>query len=197
VNWKYAIPYLLPLLVLYMMYRRSGRTRKVRVTRMAIRPVVILLLTGSALYASGFPTFLWLAAYVLAAAAGCVVGYLNARHTHLAVNPETSQVESTQTPVATAIIMGLFAFKFVINMAFPQLNGGQRPGLASMFQPDAMDAVQAAQQASHTVSTINYATDTVLIFSTGIFVISGLEMWMRSRRLLAEHKGEHAIVTED
>jgi hypothetical protein len=195
-DWKNLTPYFLPLLVLFLMYRRIGRVRKVRVTRLWIGPVIIIFAAGMALYASGMPSVLWFAAYVIAAIAGAAVGYLRSRHTHLSVNIEKGNVESRQTPVATAIIMGLFAVKFGLNMAFPQLNGGQRPSVASLFTPDTVDAVQAAQQVSHTASTINYATDTLLIFSTVLLVTSAAETWLRAKRLLAAHRGETGDITD-
>jgi hypothetical protein len=122
---------------------------------------------------------------------------LRASHTHLAVHPETGDVQATQTPVATAILMGLFAFKFGINMIFPQLNGGKPPSIGSLFMPDTVDAVNAASQASHTAAAINYATDTLLIFSAMMFVVGAVETWLRATRLLAAHRGESGEVTED
>lgn len=195
-NSQTIVPYLVPLLVLFVMWRRVGRVRKVRVTRLWLTPTIILLATASALYASGFPTFLWLCAYIVAGIAGGVVGYLRASHTHLSVHPETGDVQSTQTPIATAIIMALFVVKFGLNMMFPQLNGGRRPGAGSLFTPDSIDAMQAAGQASHTAATINYATDTLLVFSTVLFVIGAYETWARASRLLAAHRGEIGEVTE-
>jgi hypothetical protein len=191
------IPYLIPLAVLVLMYRRIGRVRPVRVNRLWVMPAIIAFATWSAIHAFGFPTFLWLIAYVIAAVAGAAVGYLRASHTHLAVHPETGDVQATQTPIATAILMALFVAKFAINMMFPQLNGGQRPSIADMFTPDSVDAMSAASHASHTAATINYATDTLLVFSTVLFITAAAETWMRASRLLAEHRGEKGEVTED
>jgi hypothetical protein len=191
------IPYLIPLAVLVLMYRRIGRVRRVRVNRLWVMPAIIAFATGSAIHASGFPTFLWLLAYAVAATAGAVVGYLRASHTHLSVHPETGEVQATQTPIATAILMALFVAKFAINMMFPQLNGGKRPGVADMFTPDSIDAISAAGHASHTAATINYATDTLLIFSTVLFITAAVETWIRAHRLLAEHRGAKGEVTDD
>jgi hypothetical protein len=178
------------------MWRRIGRVRKVRVTRLWLMPLFIVLATGSALFASGIPTLLWLGAYVLAAMTGAAVGYFRASHMHLSVHPETGNVQSAQTPVATLIIMALFVVKFGLNLMFPQLNGGQRPSAASLFTPDTLDAMQAAGQASHTAAAVNYATDTLLIFSTTMLVAGAIETWIRANRLLAAHRGERGEVTE-
>jgi hypothetical protein len=193
---KSLLPYLAPLLVLFIMYRRIGRVRRVRVSRLWLPPLIILLAGGSALYYSGLPTPLWAGAWLLAAVAGAAIGYLRASHTHLSVHPETGEVQSTQTAAATAIIMGLFVVKFGLNLVFPQLNGGQRPSAMSAFTPDTIDAVQAAHQVSHTATNINYATDTLLIFSIALLVASALETWLRAQRLLAAHRGETGEVTE-
>ncbi len=195
-NVKTLVPYLVPLLVMFLMYRRIGRTRRIRVNRLWIAPLIILGASGVAVYASGLPPLLWSAVYLVAAVAGMAVGYFRTAHTHLSVHPETGDVQATQTPVATAILMGLFVIKFGLNMMFPQLNGGQRPSLVSAFTPDTMDAIQAAHQLSPTASTINYATDALLIFSTGLLVIGALETWLRAQRLLAAHRGETGEVTE-
>lgn len=196
-EWKSVTPYLVPLLVLFVMYRRIGRVRKVRITRLWLGPAIIIAATMWALSASGFPPLLWLCAYIVAAVGGIAIGYFRSRHMHLSVNIETGRVESMQTPVATAILMGLFALKFGINLAFPQLNGGKPPSTASLFTPDSFDAVQAAQSASHTAAAVNYATDALLIFSTMILVTSAYETWVRARRLLAEHRGETGDVSVD
>jgi hypothetical protein len=115
---------------------------------------------------------------------------------HLSVHPETGDVQSRQTPVATLIIMALFMVKFGLNLLFPQLNGGQRPSAASLFTPDTIDAMQAAGQAWHTAAAINYATDALLIFSTAMLVAGAIETWIRASRLLAAHRGERGEVTE-
>lgn len=193
---KDFLPYLVPLLVLLILYRRIGRVRRVRVNRLWLQPLIILIAGGTVLYYSGMPTALWAAAYLLAAIAGAAIGYLRASHTHLSVHPETGELQSTQTAAATAIIMGLFVVKFGLNLMFPQLNGGRRPGGLSAFTPDTVDAVQAAHQASHTATTINYATDTLLIFSMALLVTSAFETWIRAQRLLAAHRGETGEVTE-
>lgn len=195
-NWHSLAPYALPLLVLFVMWRRIGRVRKVRVTRLWLIPLFLIAATGSALFASGFPTLLWLAAWGSAALLGAAVGYFRASHMHLSVHPETGDVQSTQTPIATLIIMALFIVKFGLNLMFPQLNGGRDPSAASLFTPDTIDAMQAAGQASHTAAAINYATDTLLIFSTAMLVVGAMETWLRASRLLAAHRGERGEVTE-
>lgn len=195
-NSKALLPYLLPLLVLFIMYRRIGRVRKVRVNRLWLIPLVITAATGSALYASGLPPLPWMAAYLVAGVAGAALGYVRASHVHLSVHPETGDVQSTQTALATAILMGLFVVKFGLNLMFPQLNGGKPPSAASVFTPDTVDAMQAAGQASHTAATINYATDTLLIFSTLMLVTTAAETWLRASRLLAAHRGEKGEVTD-
>jgi hypothetical protein len=177
------------------MFRRVGRTRKVRVNRLWVTPAVIGGATAYAVYASGFPAFLWSLGYILAGVAGVTAGYYRSRHMHLSVHPENGNVQATQTPIATLILMGLFAVKFGMNTMFPQLNGGERPGIGSLFVPDTVDAVQTAQQMSHGVShgaaaAINYGTDALLIFSAAMFITGAIETWTRARRLLAGHRGE-------
>lgn len=191
------LPYLLPLLALFLMYRRIGRTRRLRVNRLWIAPLIIIWAGGAALYYSGFPPLLWLAAYAVAAIAGVAIGYLRASHMHLSVHPETGEVQSTQTAAATLIIMALFVVKFAINLLFPQFNGGQRPSPMSAFTPDTLDAVQAAHQTSHVATNVNFATDTLLIFSLCLLVTGSAETWLRARRLLAAHRGEKGEITED
>jgi hypothetical protein len=178
--------------VLFIMFRRIGRTRKVRVNRIWVTPAIIAAATGYALYASGFPSFLWLLGYILAAGAGITVGYYRSRHMHLSVNLGTGDVQATQTPLATYILMGLFIAKLGMNYLFPELNGGQSStSIGSLFVPDTVDAVQTAQQVSHgTAAAINYGTDAGLLFSAAMFVTGAIETWTRAHRLLADHRGE-------
>ena len=181
-NW--LNPYLVPLLVLFVMYRRIGRRRKVSVDRLPRLTMIVCAATAWAVWASGMPSSSWLMAYALAAMAGAVAGYLRSTYTELSVNPDNGQVESRQTPIATAILMGLFAGKFGIATLFPESNGGKPPSARSLVLPQTVEAVQTAQHASHTAATINYATDTLLIFSAFMFAAAAVETWQRATRLM-------------
>ena len=94
-NW--LNPYLVPLLVLFVMYRRIGRRRKVSVDRLPRLAMIVCAATAWAVWASGMPSSSWLMAYALAAVAGAVAGYLRSTYTELSVNPDSGQVESRQT----------------------------------------------------------------------------------------------------
>jgi hypothetical protein len=80
---NHIVPFVVPLLIVALILRRSMGSRKVRVQLMWIRPAIILVLAGVTLAASPMPGPIALAAFVAAAIVGGGVGYLRARHLEL------------------------------------------------------------------------------------------------------------------
>ena len=161
------LPYLVPVLILAVILRRSMGSRKVRVRAMWIRPAIFLVLACSALAASRMPSPIALAAFVAAAIAGGGVGYLRARHLELSVDPETGTVMSKSTPIGMILIVGLVAIRIGMKYAFPEM-GGAHPG-------------------GHLAAEAVAWTDGALIFSAAMVVTQAIVIWQRTQPLLAEH----------
>jgi hypothetical protein len=171
-------PYLLPLLVLVFVARRLIRNtpRKVKPIRLFITPVILALAAAFTLNQTGVPSLLWMLVDVLAAAAGAGVGYLSARHREFTLDAETGEIMGRATPVGTIIFAALFAVRYGLKFAFPQLNGQMA------YAPPGAYLHPAA-------SAIGWA-DAGLVFSTGLLFATATTTWLRTRHLMAEQR-EH------
>ena len=105
------LPFVVPLLVVALLVRRSMGTNKVRIRAMWIRPAILLIAAGATLAASPMPGPIALAAFLAAAVVGAGVGYLRARHLELSVDPATGTVSSKSTPIGMILIVGLVAIR--------------------------------------------------------------------------------------
>lgn len=161
---KEFLPYIVPLLFAALIIRRSGRERKVRLGRMWIRPVILVLMATAALAAGPMPALLVLAAFVAAAGIGAGLGYLLAQHQHLTIDGDTGHISSRSSTIGTALILVLFAIRFGAKLVFPEL---ANPG--------------------HAVHQVTQAADGLLIFTVAVLVTQSVELWRRTRPLLADH----------
>ena len=123
-------PYVVPLLVVAVVALRLFRNkpRKVKPNRLFVTPAFITLATLLTLSQMGWPSFLWLLADLIAAVAGAGVGYLSARHREFTLDVESDEIMGRATPVGTIIFAVLFAVRFGLKLAFPELNGAQNYG---------------------------------------------------------------------
>jgi hypothetical protein len=158
------LPYLVPLIIAALVLRRAGRAQKISMNRLWIRPAIITLLAGFALVAEPFPGLIAIAAFAAAAVAGIGFGYLRARHQNLSIDPETGQVSSTATMIGTLLFLAVFAVRYGVKIAFPQM---ANPG--------------------HGGTQVILITNGLLIFTAAMFVTQALLIRGRTQPLLDAH----------
>jgi hypothetical protein len=155
------LPYLLPLLALVLIVRRSLRRRRLKAERLWVMPVLLLAIAGSSLAASPPAASSAVAAVVAAAALGALAGWWRGRLTHIAVDPATHELTSRTSVVGALLVAGLFAVRYGLRMIELQ-RPAALPGGAGL------------------------ATDALMAFAVAMVAVQRLEMWLRSRRLVAE-----------
>ena len=174
-------PYLVPLLIVAVVALRliRNRPRKVNPNRLFIMPAFIALAAALTLSQTGWPSLAWLAADVVAAILGAGVGYLSARHREFTLDAERGEIMSRATPIGTIIFAALFAVRFGLKLAFPQLNGGAAPY-----------SVPPAH--FHATTSVIAWTDAGLIFSAAMLVATATTTWLRTRHLVEARRAQRA-----
>ena len=170
------LPYLGPLLIIALVAWRliKNAPRKVNPNRLFIMPMVLALAVFFTLKQSPVPGLMWLLIFAAAGAVGAGVGYLNGRHREFTLDAESGEIMSRATPIGTIIFAALFAARFGLKLAFPQLNAGQAYG------PQAA-AVHPA------VSVISW-TEAGLVFSTAMIFATAFTTWFRTRHLVEQRR---------
>ena len=176
--------YLVPLLVIALVALRliRNKPRKVKPNRLFVMPGFLTLVTVFTLRQTAAAGLLWLVIYLAAAVIGAVVGYLNGRHREFTLDTETGEIVSRATPIGTVIFAALFALRFGLKFAFPELNGGVTP----YGPPAALSAHPAA-------SVIGW-TDAGLVFSTAMLLSTAATTWWRTRHLVAGRQNNRGSV---
>jgi hypothetical protein len=154
------LPYLVPVLILAMVVRRSLRQRKLKAERLWIMPVLLLFVGGSALAASPPTNPILIAAVAVSLALGALAGWWRGRLTHITIDPETHDLTSRTSPIGTLLIAGLFALRYGLRMV-------------EISHPNALPGGAAM------------ATDVLMVFAIGMMSVQRLEMWLRCQRLIA------------
>lgn len=172
---KEIAPYIVPLLAVVLIARRSGRAQKVRLGAMWIRPAILALITVAALLSAPMPNLLVVAAFAAAALVGAALGYLRASHLHLSIDPQTGEVTSRATMIGTILILALFAARFGARLAFP---------------------ASGAPGHGHAGGEIMQWTDGMLVFMVAMFAAQTAWIWNRTRPLLAEHAARVSAAAE-
>jgi uncharacterized membrane protein len=162
---KEFAPYILPLLAVALIVRRSMRTRKVNANRMWIRPVFLLLLLAGALAYAPMPGPIAIAAFVVAAGAGAALGSYMATHQHLSIDEQTGHVSSRSSTIGTLLVLGLFAIRFGTKIVFPEL----------------------AEPGHHAGAQMAVAANGLLIFTVAVLIAQTMSVWRRTQPLLAAH----------
>jgi hypothetical protein len=169
-------PYLALLLVVALVALRLIRNtpQKVKPSRLFITPLLLVVATYFTLRQSPAPGALWLLVDAGAALAGAGVGWLTARHRAFTLDVETGEVMSRATPVGTAIFGAVFAVRFGLKLAFPQMQAGHAyPPAGAHFHPGP--------------SAIGWA-DAGLVFSAAMLIATAAAIWLRTRPLVEQQR---------
>ncbi len=149
------------IVVLAIILLRNSRSRRLRIERMWVRPVIFGALMATTLAAAPPPATLVAIGLLIAAfGVGAALGWQRGRFMHIEAHPETHELSSRASPFGMLLILGLVALRF---------------GLRSV----ATDSPAAGIPAT-------LATDALLVLAGGMMMAQNLEMWLRARRLLAE-----------
>jgi hypothetical protein len=138
-----------------------------------IGPVYIAAAMALVLFQSPVLNPFGLMLFAAGAAVGGGVGYLRALHQEFSIDPETGNVMSKASPVASILFIGVFVIRYALNM---WMQGGKAP-----------DALQARS------AEVMLYTDTMLFFAFAMVTVSAWEVWRRTRPLVAEHAAAKAV----
>jgi hypothetical protein len=163
-------PYLVSVALLVFVVVRSASSRKVRVERMWLIPLVLIVMTAATFLSTGIPGPLGIAEMAPALLIGCIAGWYRGRLTHITIDPDTHELTSRTSPIGVMLVAALFFVRYVLRAEFT-------------YTPDAhgFHAAHGALQ-----SQAGIITDALMLFAIGMVVIQRLEMWMRCQKLLAE-----------
>jgi len=172
-------PYIVPVLVIALVARRliQNRPRKVRIASLWVAPLIALIGTGTTLVMTPAPPLFWIVGFAVAAALGGTVGFLTSHHQEFSIDYETGTITSRATPIGLILFAGLFAARYGLKFAFPQLNGGGYAYGAPMAHPSA---------------DVLAWTDAGLIFSTVMLLARAATTYLRTRPLIEAHKAHKA-----
>jgi hypothetical protein len=179
-------PYLVPLIVVVILARRLMRNKpqKVKIGRLFVLPGIVAVATIVTLYSTGIPGLLWIGVYVAALIAGLVVGFLSAHHQEFTLDYETGQIMSKATPIGSALVVALFAVRFLLKLVMPQV-AGSATAVGSYTPGSPLPSVPA-----HASGALLGWTDAGIIFSAGMMLARAATTYLRAQPLLAAHK-EH------
>jgi len=177
---KEFAPLIIFAIVLLVILRRQGRSRRVRTRNAWIFPAFGLLSAASTLANEPFPSLVAIAVLVVASAAGIAAGWFRALHVELALDAETGNITSKATPIGTYLIVAFMALRLALGYLF---NG--TPGAGLPYGPPMIGAPK------HGVDLLRLA-DAALLFSTFMSVAQRFEIWRRAQPLLAEYRATKA-----
>jgi len=152
---------------------RSSRARALKIERLWIRPAILMTVLAGALYFAPPPLTLTAIAIILAALAlGAALGWQRARFFRIEVHPETHALTSQPSVWGMLFILGLLVLR--VGMRSVMSEGASLLGVPAVVIADAL-----------------------VVFAVGMFVVQGIEIWIRARRLLAEAQAAKANVAVD
>ena len=159
------LPYLVPLLLLVLVVRRSLRERRIRLEALWIAPMIFGAITVFTLWRAPPPSVAWSLGLAAAFTIGCGVGWLRGKTTTISIDPETHLLSGRATPIAVILFALLFLARTSLRMALlQQPNAGGPQLLAPLI------------------------TDAFLVFALGMIAAQRVEIGLRCRQLLSDAK---------
>ena len=163
--WLAYLPFAIFALVMLLRFRSLNRARPLKVATLWIFPAVILALVSFALYGMHPPLKGWLL-FAAGIAVGALLGAQRARMMRLHIEGQGAEarVMMRQSMAALVMILAIFALRRV-------LFSGMSP--ATGAHPDAGALL---------------VTDAMLGFAAGVVCVQRVVLWMRARKLVAQHR---------
>ena len=168
-------PFIFPLIILFIAFRRSGRSRAVRLERIWLIPAFALLSVVSTLQREPPPGFVAVLMFAVGGIAGVAAGYFRALHMELSIDPESGKVSSKATPFGSVLIA-----------AFMVLRIGLDYLLKGSFRPE--PPFGAGHHVHVSPDDLFRLADAALIFTTMMMIAQRYEIWRRGQALLMAHK---------
>ena len=154
-------PYLIPLIIIALAILRNARTRRLRVERLWVAPVLILLAAALAISHTPSPGFVTFTAWSLAFIVGSALGWWRGRFTQISVDPGTHALTSRTSPLGLLLILAVFALRALLRGALADHAATLHVSLAEI-------------------------SDGFLLFAVGVVCTYRLEIALRARRLLKD-----------
>ena len=161
------LPVLIPLVVLGVVVLRARRPRRLQLSLLWIAPLLITAMIAMGIVFTPHRAPFGpadIALFAIAALVGGAIGWWRAKTVRLTVDPATREVMSTTSPIGLLIIGAVFIVRF---------------GLRSMTGEEA--------ELTHMDPAI--IGDAFLALAAGIVVGQRIEVFIRTRRLLAQADG--------
>lgn len=153
--------YVIPLVVLALVFLRNARARRLRIEQLWIMPTILLVLAGVMLFMQKPPSTLMLGVYAVALGLGALAGWWRGRLTNITIDPATHELTSKASAIGIIVILGLFAVR--------RLGGGY---------------AEAHAEALH-VSTLE-VSDALILLAVGLVCAQRLEIALRATRMLKD-----------
>jgi hypothetical protein len=151
--------YIVPLAAVLMILLRHSRTRRLRVERLWLAPVIFIVIAGLILAAQAPPAAAVIAIEAAALALGALAGWWRGRLTQISIDPATHQATTRTSALGMAFILGLFALRFALRSF-----SGATAGWLHL--------------------SVLHLTDILLVFAVGLVCAQRLELALRATRLL-------------
>jgi hypothetical protein len=157
--------YFIPLAAVAIILLRNSRTRRLRVERLWLTPLVFIIMTGLILAAQSPPGWPVIAIETAAVAVGAFTGWWRGRLTRISVDPVTHELTTKTSALGMAVIFAIFAVRYLLR-------------------------TMSGQAASWLHVSALHITDTLLVFAVGLVCAQRLEIALRATRLLNEARGK-------
>ena len=151
--------YVIPLVVLAVVFFRNARERRLKIERLWIMPTILLAVAAVTLASQKPPSLLMVGAYALALALGALAGWWRGRLTNITINPDTHELTSKASMFGMLLILGLIVL---------------RRGAGTYA---------ASHAAALHVSALE-VTDILLLLAVGLVCAHRLEIALRATRML-------------
>ena len=169
-----ALPYLVPLLILALVLRRSLRSRTLKMERLWVYPAILIVIAVASMTGEAMPGALALAGFAVALAVGGVIGWYRGRLTHIMIDPATHELSSRASIAGTILIAVVFALRYGVRMA--TAGGGLGP-LPWGLRLDIAGITQG-----------------LMLFLVAMMTAQRIEMFLRCQKLLTEARAGGGVV---